>query len=260
MGSSAHAGCGLVITHGLLQVRVLSQAYPGIMHATVFWGFLALFMGTVLATIDYDITLPLLGVKLLKGSFYLFYELVLDLFGLFFVVGLGMACYRRFIKRSARVDPDPKFAYALLILFVINVTGFVMEACRLAVVKPWWAPWSPVGYALGQVFLGVGLGEGALRGLYLGSLAVPRRGRARLHRADPALVLHALHHHPAQHLLLQARAPRRHRQDREHRGGGEPRRLEVRGVLLEAAARFRRLRGVRPLPGRVPRLHVRAAR
>ena len=52
---------GLVITYGLLQVRVLSQAYPGIMHATMFWGFLALFMGTVLATIDYDITLPLFG-------------------------------------------------------------------------------------------------------------------------------------------------------------------------------------------------------
>jgi Fe-S oxidoreductase len=160
---------GRLISFGLFQVRVLSQAYPGIMHATVFWGFLALFMGTVLATIDYDITLPLLGVKILKGSFYLFYELVLDLFGLFFVVGLGMACYRRFVKRSARVDPDPKFAYALLILFVINVTGFVMEACRLAAVKPWWAPWSPVGYALGQGFLAAGLGEGALRGLYLGT-------------------------------------------------------------------------------------------
>jgi Fe-S oxidoreductase len=135
----------------------------------VFWGFLALFMGTVLATIDYDVTLPLLGVKILKGPFYLFYEVVLDLFGLFFVLGLGMACYRRFVKRPKRVDPDPKFAYALLILFVINVTGFVMEGARLAVVKPWWAVWSPVGYAVGQGFLAVGLGEGALRGLYLGT-------------------------------------------------------------------------------------------
>jgi Fe-S oxidoreductase len=160
---------GLVIKYGLLQVRVLSQSYPGIMHATIFWGFLALFMGTVLATIDYDVTLPLLGVKILKGPFYLFYEVVLDLFGLFFVIGLGMACYRRFVKRPARVDPDPKFAYALLILFVINVTGFVMEGSRLAAVKPWWAPWSPVGYAVGQGFLALGLGEGALRGLYLGT-------------------------------------------------------------------------------------------
>ena len=66
---------GLVIKYGLLQMRVLSQSYPGVMHATVFWGFLALFMGTVLATIDYDFTLPLLGVKILKGPFYLFYEL-----------------------------------------------------------------------------------------------------------------------------------------------------------------------------------------
>jgi Fe-S oxidoreductase len=160
---------GRLITYGLLQARVLSQSYPGIMHATVFWGFLALFMGTVLATIDYDFTLPLLGVKILKGNFYLFYEVVLDFFGLFFVIGLGMACYRRFIKRPARVDPDPQFAYALLILFVINVTGFVMEGARLAAVRPWWAPWSPVGYVVGQGFLAAGMGEGALRGLYLGT-------------------------------------------------------------------------------------------
>ena len=37
----------LVATHVLGQARVLSQAYPGVMHAIMFWGFLALFMGTV---------------------------------------------------------------------------------------------------------------------------------------------------------------------------------------------------------------------
>src|SRR5206468_10187565 len=82
---------GLVVAHGLGQVRTLAQAYPGVMHAIMFWGFLALFMGTVLATIDWDVTLPLFGYKLLKGRFYLLYKTVLDLFGLFFVVGLGMA-------------------------------------------------------------------------------------------------------------------------------------------------------------------------
>jgi len=157
----------LVLTEALGQARTLSQAYPGVMHAIVFWGFLALFIGTVLATIDYDITLPLLHVKLLKGNFYLLYELVLDMFGLFFVIGLGMACWRRFVKRPARIDPAPRFAYALLILFVINLTGFVMEACRLAVVKPAWAVWSPVGYVLGQGMLAVGLGEPALRGIHI---------------------------------------------------------------------------------------------
>jgi Fe-S oxidoreductase len=158
----------LVAKHALGQARVLSQAYPGIMHATMFWGFLALFMGTVLATIDYDITLPLFGYKLLKGSFYLYYETILDFFGLFFVVGLGMAVYRRFVLRPHRVDPEARFAAVLALLFVINLTGFIMEACRLAVVKPPWALWSPVGWALGQAMVGVGMGEGALRATHLG--------------------------------------------------------------------------------------------
>jgi Fe-S oxidoreductase len=157
----------LVAKHVLGQARVLSQAYPGIMHATMFWGFLALFMGTVLATIDWDITLPLFDYKLLKGDFYLYYEVVLDLFGLFFVIGLGMAVYRRFIVRSPRLDQESRFANVLLLLFVINVSGFVMEACRLAVVKPWWAGWSPVGYGLGQAMVAIGMTEGLLRGTHL---------------------------------------------------------------------------------------------
>src|SRR5215470_14753927 len=156
----------LVATHALGQVRTLSQAYPGVMHAIMFWGFLALFMGTVLATIDWDIALPLFGYKLLKGDFYLFYETILDLFGLFFVVGLGMALWRRFVVRPARIDPTARFAWVLALLLVINVTGFVMEACRLAVVEPSWGPWSPVGYALGQALVGMGMSEPALRGTH----------------------------------------------------------------------------------------------
>src|SRR5262245_11543935 len=161
-----------LLRHGLLQGRILTQRYPGVMHALMFWGFCALFLGTVLATIDYDITLRLplgLDFKLLQGPFYLLYELSLDLFGLFFVVGLGLALYRRFVVRPTRVDPTRTFAWLLALLFAINVTGFVLEACRLAVVKPWWGPWSPVGWALGQGFLAAGPAEGALRGLHLGT-------------------------------------------------------------------------------------------
>src|SRR5689334_4014214 len=157
----------LVAVHALGQVCTLSQAYPGVMHAIMFWGFLALFMGTVLATLDWDITLPLFGYKLLKGPFYLFYETTLDCFGAFFVIGLGMAVYRRFVLRPHRVDPTARFAKVLALLFVINLSGFVMEACRLAVAQPTWAPWSPVGYALGRTLLAAGMTEGALRATHL---------------------------------------------------------------------------------------------
>jgi hypothetical protein len=157
----------LVAKHALGQVRTLSQAYPGVMHAIMFWGFLALFMGTVLATIDWDVTLPLFGYKLLKGRFYLFYETVLDFFGLFFVIGLGMAVWRRFVRRPDRVDATARFANVLALLFLINLSGFVLEACRLAVTNPWWAPWSPVGYALGQGMLAAGMSEFALRATHV---------------------------------------------------------------------------------------------
>src|SRR5437016_9332388 len=89
------------------------------------------------------------------------------MFGFFFVIGLGMAVWRRFVQRPARVDATARFAWVLALLFVINVTGFVMEACRLAVVNPWWAPWSPVGWTLGRGFLALGMTEGALRGLHV---------------------------------------------------------------------------------------------
>jgi len=162
------ARLGLLLTHALGQVRVLSQAYPGVMHAIMFWGFLALFLGTVLATIDWDVTLLLFDYKLLKGPFYLAYETVLDLFGLFFVIGLGMAVWRRFVLRPPRLDPTARFAWVLALLLVINVSGFVMEAARLAVVQPAWGPWSPVGWLLGQGMLGLGMSEGALRATHLG--------------------------------------------------------------------------------------------
>ncbi len=161
------ARASLLLAHALGQARTLSQAYPGVMHAIMFWGFLALFIGTALATLDWDFTLPLFDYKLLKGPFYLGYELVLDMFGLFFVIGLGMAVWRRFVVRPARIDPTARFAGALLLLLVINVTGFVMEACRLGAVTPPWAPWSPVGWALAQAMLAAGMSEATLRATHL---------------------------------------------------------------------------------------------
>jgi len=156
-----------VVKEVLLQSRILSQPYPGIMHATMFWGFLALFTGTVLATIDWEITRLLFDVRILEGPFYLAFELTLDLFGLFLLIGLGMAIWRRFVLRPSRIEPTGKFAYALAILFVIVLTGFVIEACRLAVVQPKWAAWSPVGWGLAKVMLAAGAGESTLRGAHL---------------------------------------------------------------------------------------------
>lgn len=157
----------LVVRDVLFQARIVSQSYPGIMHATMFWGFLALLTGTALATVDWEITRLLFDYRILKGPFYLAFELTLDLFGVFFLIGLGLACWRRFVVRPARLEPSAKFVYALAVLFVIVLTGFVIEAARLAVTQPSWGRWSPVGWWLGQGMLAAGMSEGALRGMHL---------------------------------------------------------------------------------------------
>lgn len=155
-----------VIREVLFQARILSQPYPGLMHAAMFWGFLALFTGTAIATVDWEITRLLFDFRVLKGAFYLLFELTLDLAGLFLLLGLGLAVWRRFVKRPGRIEPAGKFAHALAVLFVITLTGFLMEGARLAVTRPAWGPWSPVGWGIGNALVAAGLGEGALRGLH----------------------------------------------------------------------------------------------
>ncbi len=156
-----------LLREGLFQTRILTQRLPGVMHALLLWGFLVLLLGTILATIDWEITRLLFDWRLLKGEFYLAYEAALDGFGLLLLIALSIATWRRYVKRPARLSHDHRFAEALTILFVLALSGFVMEAARLAVVQPAWAPWSFAGWALAQAFLALGLTEPVLRGIHL---------------------------------------------------------------------------------------------
>ncbi len=161
-----------LLTHGLGQAKVLWQRYPGLMHTAMFWAFLLLFVGTALATIDYDITLPVFGFKILRGWFYLAYELVLDLAGFAFVAGLGMAVYRRYIVGSVRLNGDWGFGFVLTTFLLINLTGFLVEGIRIAVAQPTWAAWSPIGLATGALFQAFGASASSLHGIYMSTWLV----------------------------------------------------------------------------------------
>jgi Fe-S oxidoreductase/nitrate reductase gamma subunit len=142
--------------------------YPGAMHFGIFWGFVLLFIGTVLATLDADVW-ELLGGKLLIGPIYLIYELVLDLAGLFFIIALGMAIYRRYVQQPDRLGSTRLFGgfvFTLTILLLINITGFLVEGLRLAVVQPEWGPWSFVGWSIARLFLVTGMDEMTLRSVH----------------------------------------------------------------------------------------------
>jgi Fe-S oxidoreductase len=156
------------LKYAVAQVRVAAagQRYPGVMHLAIFWGMVFLFIGTVLASLDTDVFEIIFHAKLLQGTFYLFYKLVLDLAGLFVLVGLGLAVYRRYIIRPDRLSTDWRFNLTLPLLAFVVLTGLLVEALRLAVMKPVWAQWSVVGYPISQLFWG--LSETALLGIHRG--------------------------------------------------------------------------------------------
>src|SRR5918911_1523845 len=107
--------------------------YAGVMHLFIFWGFLALFIGTLIVLLEADIARPYFGVSFYQGAFYVAYKLVINLFGLLFVVGLLMAVWRRYgqhlpkFRRSLTDD-----ALVLGLLLWLGLTGFLLEALRLA--------------------------------------------------------------------------------------------------------------------------------
>ncbi len=170
---SDHLGRRLVsvLTHAIGQVRLLQDPYAGVMHLAIFWGMAALFLGTILATVDWDITRLLMGFQFLTDGLYVIYELVLDVFGMLLLAGLAMAAYRRYIQRPARLKNTTQpglsldDAYALGMLALIAITGYLVEGLRIAVIQPGWADWSPVGKWIASLL--VAQGDPANRSLHL---------------------------------------------------------------------------------------------
>ncbi|WP_336001037.1 (Fe-S)-binding protein [Halorientalis halophila] len=114
--------------------------YGGLMHSFIMWGFLTLLIGTTILAIDMDFLEK--GGKLLtgqsysifNGDFYLSYSLVMDFMGLLFVVGIGMALYRRYVVRNERLwGPNSSTEDHLFIwtLFFLGIGGYVTEAIRI---------------------------------------------------------------------------------------------------------------------------------
>jgi len=159
------------IVQSVGQVRTVQDLYAGIMHLAIFWGMVALLLGTILATVDWDVTHLFFGFQFLTGGVYVVYELILDILGLLLLLGLGMAAYRRYVARPARLKdlPSKKLArddvYAILMLALIAISGYLVEGLRIAVVQPDWAAWSPVAAMIASFFSS--LDDPANRGLHI---------------------------------------------------------------------------------------------
>ncbi|MEN6318814.1 MAG: heterodisulfide reductase-related iron-sulfur binding cluster [Syntrophaceae bacterium] len=150
----------LLLQNGLLQAKTFKDAYPGIMHGLIFFGFFVLIFGAAFDATEFHIAEPL-GVPFLTGKFYLVFSFLMELFGLCVLIGVCMALERRYIRKPDRLgykgetDNTPDDAIVLVLIGGIIVTGFIIEALRIHVTNPSWEVWSFVGYTLSKAFAGM---------------------------------------------------------------------------------------------------------
>lgn len=132
-----------LLLFGLGQRRILSEPYPGLMHGLIFYSFVAFFIATSLVGIQMDAGLPIL-----RGSFYLVFELGVNAFTLLFLAGLGLAAFRRYVQRPERLNIRRDDALILGGLAFIALSGLALEVMRLRGQQPAWAGWSWLGNAI----------------------------------------------------------------------------------------------------------------
>lgn len=147
------------------QKRVHRKSIGAVMHVLLSSGFVVLTIGTTLLMIAHAGP-----VDFHVGWYYLFYELTMDVFGAGFIVGCGMALYRRAFRRPRTLGHRLNDWLLLGSLMALGVTGFVLEALRLHYtrVPDEVARWSIVAWALDKTLL-QGMSLEAAKTLHLNS-------------------------------------------------------------------------------------------
>jgi Fe-S oxidoreductase/nitrate reductase gamma subunit len=141
-----------VLWFGLGHRRILDEAYPGIFHLLLFWGFVILFLGTAVIFLQYDILKPIFKYFFLYGDFYLWFSLILDVSGALAIIGALLALYRRFILKPKRLDNIFDDGFSLILISLVLVTGFITEGFRIAATRPYFEVWSFFGWQLAKLF------------------------------------------------------------------------------------------------------------
>ncbi|MEA2274373.1 MAG: hypothetical protein QOI98_3081, partial [Solirubrobacteraceae bacterium] len=170
----------ILLSHVTLRKR---DRFAGMAHAAMFYGFVTLFVGTVVLAINTDITERFFGYRFFTGDFYRVYSIVLDVMGVALLAGVLAMMVRRAVIRPRKLDyarPDrdgdePQFdrrryrwgdwAFVGGLLYLV-VTGYVVEGVRIAMDHPADNAYSPAGWVTSRLF--TGMGDGTLDVLRMG--------------------------------------------------------------------------------------------
>ncbi len=135
------------------QRKLLQRLGPGLMHAFIFWGFLALFptiLMALIAVVDRGQTIPWLGHQ---GWF----ALLVDVFCVLVLAGVVAAVAIRKLQRPARFEGSHMGEADLILALIAGIvtTLLLWHASLIALhLNEWPSGWSPVSRALSHLFGG----------------------------------------------------------------------------------------------------------
>lgn len=155
----------LVLKHAVFQQRLAKNRLVGLFHITFSWGFVLLFIGTVVVLIQQDFR-----IQIMHGPFYLWFQsLVLDIAGALSIVALAIGWIRREVTKPRALKAGKNHPSILddwifnAHYIVIMWSGFVLEGIRIYLTNDPWGAWSPVGLWHGELLGSLIQSESALR-------------------------------------------------------------------------------------------------
>jgi Fe-S oxidoreductase len=136
-----------LLKHALGQRRTIREKYAAVFHTFIYTAFIVLTVATTVVAVHHDFGLPLM-----QGAFYLYFQsFIVDIFGALLLLGVGIALWRRLALRPKKLVYTDEAELILGTIFLIALTGFLLEGWRIAATNDLWGAWSPIGYLVALI-------------------------------------------------------------------------------------------------------------
>src|SRR5215813_6594475 len=146
------ARVGKVIVFVFGQARLIGgDFWPGLMHATIFWGFIVLTVGTI----------EFFGRGVTESFFLPFlsdtpgYLILEDLFSVLVIAAVAYAAFRRLVTRPRRLTLSPEGLVILTLIFGLMVTDLIADAGRILLAPGPSDHWQFAGMAIAHALSGL---------------------------------------------------------------------------------------------------------
>jgi Fe-S oxidoreductase/nitrate reductase gamma subunit len=120
-----------VVKFVFFQRRLFQDAFPGTMHAMIFWGFLVFALGYAVLFLTAGDYYDGILARVAGGRLALLYNGFADLFSVLVVVGVVVGLVRRYVIRVKRLELNVDAGIILMLILLIMVTNLLGEAALI---------------------------------------------------------------------------------------------------------------------------------